>query len=417
MKKIMVCMFCIIWASATYADELVLVESVPGPDSRVRGLAVDSGNLWICYSSTASTYKGKIVKIDMSGNILTSFDAPGKMSLYDVPATVGLTFDGTYLWNANYLDNTLYKITTSGEVAGTLSIPKNTNDLAWDGSNIWISNTGNNKVYKINPLDGEIIHTVNTPGWEDDREPDGMAYDGEYLWVSNSYGRNVYRIDAQTGEIVTQFSNILSYEAAEALAWDGQYIWIAGESSAIKKYKIAQPPEGYPNPTVEQVNILPDNFDGLTVYFDSAEFYSNIKKDISFDNVIHITAGRSKDGTYYSSSLKEDEINFYVSEAFATDIIFADLGGDSYDANLFCTIEKKTASDGEKHYWMAKIIKVEIRGTEGQITQTLQETGTLPPSPVAAERAKWDINMDNRIGLEEAIRALQITAGSREPEK
>ncbi len=419
MKRVMVfCLVCIFMAGLAWADELVLVKSVPGPDSNARGLAFDSDNLWISYASDASIYQGKILKIDVTGNILTSFDAPGKLSsVYNTPATAGLTFDGTYLWNINYLDDTLYKITTSGEVVGTFSIPGYSSGLAWDGNNLWISNTKNNKIYKINPLNGEILHTVNSPGWEDDKEPYGLAHDGEYLWVSNNYAKNIYRIHTQSGEIVTNFSKVFSYGAAEALTWDGQNIWIAGSGSAIKKYKIMQPPEGYPNPTMEQVDLLPDNFEGLTVFFDDTGFYSGITKDTSFDNVIYITNGRSKDGTYYSGYLDEDEINFYVSEEFATDIIYADLGKEYHDANMFCTIEKKTASD-EKTYLMAKIIKVELRGSEGNITKTLEETGTTPLNPieeaVAVERTKWDVNLDNKIGLPEAIRALQIVAGSRQ---
>jgi len=356
----------------------------------------------------------------MSGNILTSFNAPGDTGSYDVPDTAGLTFDGTYLWSINLKNDAIYKLTTGGEAIASIPTPgKYCYSLAWDGEYLWVNNTDNDKIYKLRPSDGEILHTVSAPGWEENINADGLAFGGGYLWVSNNNGKKVYRIDPQTGEIVSEYSNTFSYGFAEALAWDGRYLWAGGDSSAIKKYMIAQIPEGYPNPTIEQVELLPDNFDGLVVYFDKVRFFPNIseREITSFDNTIYGVSVSSKDGKYYSGSLDENDISFYVNEDFATDIIYADLGSDMLNANLFSTVETKTTSDGEKSYWMCKITKIEIRGEEGGISQILEETGTLPPNPVeeaiAKERSVWDADGDGKIGLPEAIKALQVTAGIR----
>ena len=239
--------------SVAWADELALVETISSPDSDIQGLACESGYIWVSYGGSASVYAGMIVKIDMSGNVITSFNAPGKVSsVSETPATAGLAFDGTYLWNINYLDNKLYKITKTGEIIGSITIPSYCYSVTWDGKNLWIVNKENNKVYKINQLSGEILYTIDAPGWEKDIEPDGLAYDGEYLWVSNNYGKKICSVDPQSGETVTEYSNLFSYGTAEALTWDGQYLFIGGSaSSGIKKYKVMQPPEGYSNPTME----------------------------------------------------------------------------------------------------------------------------------------------------------------------
>ncbi|MFA6998890.1 MAG: hypothetical protein WC198_07005 [Victivallaceae bacterium] len=64
---------------------------------------------------------------------------------------------------------------------------------------------------------------------------------------------------------------------------------------------------------------------------------------------------------------------------------------------------------------MCEILRIEIRGEEGEISSVLEETGILPPNPMAAavagERSRWDADGDGRIGLQEAIRALWV-AGS-----
>ncbi len=147
--------------SIAMADELALVETIAAPDSKIVGLAWDSDYLWMSYGDNASIYKGMIVKIDMTGNLITSFVAPGDIGYHDVPDTAGLAFDGTWLWSINSGDDTIYKLTKSGEVISSIPTPgKYCYSLTWDGANLWINNTDNGKIYKINPSNGEIVPKV-----------------------------------------------------------------------------------------------------------------------------------------------------------------------------------------------------------------------------------------------------------------
>ena len=282
---------------------------------------------------------------------------------------------------------------------------------------MWVTNTDNDKIYRINPSNGDIIQSINAPGWESGTSPNGVAWDGENLWVSNDYGEKIYRVDPQSGAIRTAFSNSFSFGVANSLSWDGQCLWAGGDSSVIRKYTVAKVPEIYPNPTLEQVDLLPENYTGLVVYFDRVKFFPDISKlkITSFEQPIYGVTIGSQGGKLYSGYLDEDEINFYVSEDFATDIIYADLGSDLLDANLICEIERKTTFDGQKTYWMCEILCIEIRGEEAEIASVLEETGILPPNPmeaaVAAERSRWDADGDGRIGLPEAIRALRVVGG------
>lgn len=95
-------------ASQSAASELTLVEKIAAPDSRISGLAWDSDHLWISFEDNASVYQGMIVKMDMSGNIVGSFYAPGSDGIYDVPDAAGLAFDGTCLWSLNSRDHVIY---------------------------------------------------------------------------------------------------------------------------------------------------------------------------------------------------------------------------------------------------------------------------------------------------------------------
>ncbi len=417
MKKILCVLMCVLAAGIAWGQELSLVEAISSPDSSIEGIALEnSGEMWVCYSSYATVYSGKIVKIDMGGNVLTSFNAPGKLTYSNLPATDGLAYDGTYLWVINWSDDNLYKITKTGEVVGSFKIPDSSESVTWDGGNLWIANSSSNKIYKIDSTTGTILHTINSPEWESGIKPDSLAYDGQYLCVSNNDGKKIYKIDPKTGEIITKYTNSFDYGTVYALAWDGKYLLTGGsKTSAIKKYKVAQIPEGYLNPTMEQVELLPENYEGLLLYFDKAYFNPEVadNKITSFDKIIYGVSASSKDGKYYRSYLVEDTLNFYVNENFATDMIYATLPDTSCYANFYCFVEKLTTSEGIKTYWMCKIIKIEIRGDDGYITQTLEETGTPPPNPVGeavkAERLKWDVDGDGKNGLPEAIRSLQVT--------
>ncbi len=223
---------------AIAADALPVIETVSSPDSGINGLAWDSGHLWGSFHySFPAVYKGMILKFDMSGNIVTSFEAPGyKFTTNDKASTEGLAFDGTYLWNLNYTDDKIYKLTTSGEVIESFDILNGSSGIAWDGENLWISNVTNYKIYKVSPVTGEILHTINAPKWENDKAPHGMAFDGAHLWISNTAG--VYKIDTASGSIIEEYKS-LGYGKADGLTWDGEYLWSGGTaSSAVKKLDV-----------------------------------------------------------------------------------------------------------------------------------------------------------------------------------
>jgi len=76
------------------------------------------------------------------------------------------------------------------------------------------------KIYKINPKDGKVLKSFDSPG----SHPEGLAWDGEYLWHIDSGEKSMYRLDPETGRALT----ILESNSGNPrdLAWDGEYIWI-----------------------------------------------------------------------------------------------------------------------------------------------------------------------------------------------
>lgn len=186
--------------------------------------------------------------------------------------------------------------------------------------------------------------------------------------------------------------------------------------------------EDYPTPTIEQVDFSPASYLGVTVLFEYAYFDPDVTK---FNNITGYGLDvKSKSGEYYFaySNPLDYRINFYVSDGLALNIVNRGLSSGYYKCNLLCIVERKEILDSYPYNtcWFCKIIKIDIWGQyvdddwmiKWEIMDTLTDDGAQPPPnpidvAIATERARWDANGDNKIGLEEVIRALQIVSGMR----
>ena len=92
------------------------------------------------------------------------------------PARV--VFDGSSVWIANNVSNSVTKLRASDGVAqGTFPVGAGPIQMAFDGSNIWVSNLDGNTVTKLRASDGVTLGTFNVSS------PHGIAFDGANIWV------------------------------------------------------------------------------------------------------------------------------------------------------------------------------------------------------------------------------------------
>jgi hypothetical protein len=113
------------------------IDSFDSPGIFSRGLTFDGTYLW-----NADGFTNKIYKLDLSGTIIASFDSPG-------PYPEGLAFDGTYLWNADYSTNTIYKLDLSGTIIDSFDSPgPSPQGLTFDGTYLWNADASDDKIYK-----------------------------------------------------------------------------------------------------------------------------------------------------------------------------------------------------------------------------------------------------------------------------
>ena len=63
--------------------------------------------------------------------------------------------------------------------------------MAFDGTYIWVANWPDDSVSKIYAVTGDVVDTI-TVG----TAPIGVAFDGNHIWVTNYYGDSVSKIPA-----------------------------------------------------------------------------------------------------------------------------------------------------------------------------------------------------------------------------
>jgi len=161
-----------------------------------------------------------------TGDIMHRIPAPGT-NCY------ALTYDGEYLWTADYYEKKIYQLETEdGYVMKSFPFPDDVpflEGLTWDGESLWAttwqeSNGNGTRIYQIDPADGSVIKYI--PYNNRDPWPHGITFDGTYLWVCNflyEQGNQLEKIDSETGNIIRSIAT--PSPSAIGLTWDGNSLW------------------------------------------------------------------------------------------------------------------------------------------------------------------------------------------------
>ena len=183
-----------------------------------------------------------------------------------------MTFDGQYLWASDWQAASINQYDTSDcSVIATYYPPFTAgkpNGMAWDGTNLWVGEESG-RIYQMTTT-GDTIRSIPSP-YPAAYEPRGLAFDGEYLWVGRQDRPcTIYKIDTITGAIQSSH-NAPGSGFQQGLAFDGQYLWstsgsynwiykidigLAGieESKEITQNRITV--NSHPNPFKSRTNIV-----------------------------------------------------------------------------------------------------------------------------------------------------------------
>lgn len=173
----------------------------------------------------------QIHKIDTSGNLLKSIDAPSSEGMYGLG---GLTFDGQYLWcatNGFGEPGEVVCLDTLGNIISSFETPgENSVGLAYDGTNLWLADYVTERMYSF-PTDGDYFLPYPSVDFNT------MCATGDNIYVYNSYDEEIVTLNS-TGDIIDEF--YISLDWSGNFYYDEEYFWSAenflSELSRIIKF-------------------------------------------------------------------------------------------------------------------------------------------------------------------------------------
>ncbi len=222
------------------------------------------GYLWLADQNSFMLYKIRITDT----TIVASYNTSGLSSA----GPQGVAYDGTNLWLAfSSTTRRLYKIDTTGGVLSELSsfaapVSGGTiRGIVFDAGSLWMSVSGIAKIYKINPADGSLLDSVDSPG----AEPRGITFSGGEMYCNDTSIDSVFSYNTTSGTWTSRFATptpaggSTTNRFATGLTWDGSNFWIANSSGNYDHvYKLT--PSGDPLLAIPGPNLGAAQLTGLT---------------------------------------------------------------------------------------------------------------------------------------------------------
>lgn len=229
----------------------------------------------------------------------TSGGVVGTTTTYAASYPIGIAFDGTNMWTANYSGNSVSKISPSGTVTtytGTGAAPT---AIAYDGANMWTANRTVNSVSKI--TSSGVITTYAGLG----SNPHSIAFDGTNMWTANEYG-SVTKITP--AGVMTTYSGA-GGNIQQGIAFDGTNMWTANyNDNSVTKITPAGVMTTYKSTGLNPYAIA---FDGVNMW--TANYNSNSVTKVSPSGVMTSYSGTGA----YPMAIAFDGTNMWTANSNA----------------------------------------------------------------------------------------------------
>jgi hypothetical protein len=99
--------------------------------------------------------------------------------------------------------------------------------IAYDGQNYWYSEWYLDKIFVINPSNGNVINSYNSPGYG----PQALAYGGGYIWHTDEYSGSIYKINPSNGAVMSEIPEPEPTGFFVGIAYNKGYLWLANTYS------------------------------------------------------------------------------------------------------------------------------------------------------------------------------------------
>lgn len=215
----------------SYAQVFLVVDSFPaGASGYSMGLAFDGQYLW-----NNEAFVHWFARMDTAtGSVINPFNT-----------TIGnrdMTFDGQYLWVSDWQTSSISQFDTSNcSVINTFYPPfyaGKPNGMAWDGTQLWVGEESG-RIYQMT-TGGDTIRSIPPPVFYS-YDPRGLAFDGDYLWVGYQSSGLIYKVDTAGGAVLETHNApgvVSGQRFQQGLTFDGQYLWSTVGGAVQMIYKI-----------------------------------------------------------------------------------------------------------------------------------------------------------------------------------
>lgn len=96
--------------------------------------------------------------------------------------------------------------------------------LTWNGRYLFNADYTTNQIYLLDPENGQMVRKLICPG-----NLSGLTYTGSALWQSLHYGSTLTRMNPDTNDF-DQTIALTDYGWLSGVAWDGNHLWIVSQS-------------------------------------------------------------------------------------------------------------------------------------------------------------------------------------------
>ena len=201
-------------------DETRTIVSSWKPPVGEDGIAWDGESLYVADPASPTDI---IHKLDLSGNVVGSFQSPAVQ-------TMGIAWDGQSLWVLDYTAKLVFQTDSSGKVIKSIPAPcDEPQGLTYDGKYLWtFSNQIQGKAYQFD-TSGKTISTLQTGGFS------GLAWDGKYLWINRPALGQLDQIDSSNGHVIRAITS--SGVNTQYLTWQEPYLWAVEWADEITEHK------------------------------------------------------------------------------------------------------------------------------------------------------------------------------------
>ncbi|MBI3552184.1 MAG: hypothetical protein HY077_06675 [Elusimicrobia bacterium] len=187
------------------------------PTRHPAGMAFDAGRLWVADWYTQSLYShdpatlvlDRIVHFTDETPVALAFGAdavwtvsasgridrrmkddkltPVQTYLDAAPNTLGMAFDGLYVWTCDSRQHKIHKHLLDADLSTVASYKypgSSPAALVWDGRSLWSLDAGNRELVRHNlERPDEAVEKISLAEYQDGRHrPVGLAWDGERFW-------------------------------------------------------------------------------------------------------------------------------------------------------------------------------------------------------------------------------------------